>query len=90
MVITKPEFSRRMKDMAASGGPNYMGDLPDSYNLVVNTNNALITKIMLEPKKENQGRLIKQLYDLALVSQNMLKGKELTAFIERSMDLIED
>lgn len=90
MTITKPEFTRRMKDMAAAGGPDYMGDLPDQFNLVVNSNSPIITKIMLEPAKEKQGILIKQLYDLALISQNMLKGKELTDFIKRSMDLIEE
>jgi len=90
MIITQPEFMRRMKDMSAmgGGGMQFMGNMPEMYTLVVNTNHPLISRILTDSDPENQKRLAKQTTDLALLSQNMLKGEELTKFIKRSIDLI--
>lgn len=88
MQVIQPEFMRRMKDMAQFGGGNaYFGNLPEHYNLVVNTNHALIGKILEENDEETRGRVIRQLADLALLSQNLLKGEELTEFIRRSVEM---
>lgn len=90
ILITKPEWMRRMKDMAAvSGGGGGMGfgNLPDQLNLVVNTNHPLIGKV-LSTEGEEQGKLTTQLYDLALLSQNLLRGQKLTEFIKRSVGLM--
>ncbi len=89
MLITQPEFMRRMKDMSAmGGGMGYMGGFPDSYNLVVNANHGLVGKVIDEKDEETQGRLVSQLIDLALLSKNLLKGEKLTSFIKRSVELI--
>lgn len=91
-MITQPEFMRRMKDMQSLGGGGgmaFMGDMPETYNLIINTNNPLSGKILDEKKEENQNQMVKQVYDLALLSQNLLKGKKLTDFIKRSVDIIK-
>ncbi|TSA29554.1 MAG: molecular chaperone HtpG [Bacteroidetes bacterium] len=89
-MITQPEFMRRMKDMSMlGGGMGYMGDLPDHFNLVVNSNNPVIGKLLLEPDGGKQAATIKQLFDLALLAQGMLKGKELAEFIRRSTELVK-
>jgi len=91
-MITQNEFMRRMKDMQALGGGGgmaFMGDMPESYNLVVNTNNLLSGKILDEEKEEKQNEIVKQIYDLALLSQNLLKGEKLTNFIKRSVSIIK-
>ncbi len=90
MLITQPEFMRRMKEMSATGGGgmNFMGGFPETYNLVVNSNHPLISKIAAEKDVEQQKLLSKQSTDLALLSQGMLKGEELTKFIKRSIELI--
>ena len=89
-MIVQPEFMRRMKDMSAlGGGMAYMGNMPEQYNLVVNSNNPIITKILNDKESENQSNVIKQIYDLALLSQNLLKGQEMTDFIKRSVDIIK-
>lgn len=88
MLITQPEFMRRMKDMSALGGMSYMGNMPDSYNLVVNTNHPTVSKIVEQQDGEAQGKLVSQLIDLAMLSKNLLKGEKLTTFIKRSVDLI--
>jgi molecular chaperone HtpG len=64
-----------------------MGNMPDSFNLVVNTNHPIAEKI-LKKRQENRQKLVKQLYDLALLSQNLLKGASLTDFVERSIELV--
>jgi len=88
-MITQPEFMRRMKDMSAlGGGMGYMGELPDQYTLAVNTNNPVIGKLLLETDGAKQSETIKQLFDLALLAQGMLKGKDLAEFIRRSTDLV--
>jgi molecular chaperone HtpG len=91
MIITRPEFMRRMKEMSAMGGGGMMmmGELPDSCNLVVNTNHPLIVKIAETKDSTKKEGLIKQSVDLALLSQGMLKGEALTDFIKRSVDLID-
>jgi molecular chaperone HtpG len=90
VFITQPEFMRRMKDMSRLGGSApFMSDFPDTYNLVVNTNHRLIGKILEEADETRQAELIKQLTDLALLSQNLLKGEDLTKFIKRSVEIIK-
>ena len=89
MLITQPEFMRRMKDMSAmGGGMSYMGNMPDTYNLVINTNHPTVSKIIDETDEASQSKLISQLIDLAMLSKNLLKGEKLTTFIKRSVDLI--
>lgn len=89
MMITRPEFMRRMKDMSAlGGGMNMFGNMPEMHNLVVNTNHPLVTKIVSETDADTKKKLIKQTADLALLSQGLLKGEELTKFIKRSVDMI--
>jgi molecular chaperone HtpG len=89
LQITRPEFMRRMKDMSALGGMSYMGSLPDAYNLVVNSNHPLISKLNGNESTDENKKMVKQLFDLARLSQNLLKGEELTGFIKRSINLIE-
>lgn len=90
MLITRPEFMRRMKDMnqLGGGGMSFYGSMPDMYNLVVNANHPLISRILKEGDKEKQTSLARQATDLALLSQGLLKGEKLTAFIKRSVELI--
>ncbi|TDD97401.1 molecular chaperone HtpG [Flavobacterium cellulosilyticum] len=90
-IITQPEFMRRMKEMSQSGGGGMfgMGNMPEMYNLVVNTNSVLATNILNTQDKTAQESLVKQALDLAKLSQNLLKGEELTAFVKRSFDLIK-
>lgn len=90
-MITQPEFMRRMKEMQATGGGGMMGmgDFPEMYNLVVNTNNELVSEILNTKEKEKQDRLIQQAFDLAKLSQGLLKGEELTSFIKRSFEMVK-
>ncbi len=89
-MITQPEFMRRMKDMSALGGGMMgMDNLPDQYNLVVNANHPMMTKILDEKEEEKQDNIVKQVYDLALLSQNLLKGQSLSEFVKRSIDMID-
>ncbi len=90
-IITQPEFMRRMKEMSQSvgGGMFGMGNMPEMYNLVVNTNSDLATNILNTTDKSAQESLVKQALDLAKLSQNLLKGEELTAFVKRSFELIK-
>ena len=86
--IMLPEFMRRMKDMsAAGGGMNFMGAMPEVYNVVVNSNHPAVEKILKEASEESQKKIAKQVYDLALLSQGMLSGKDLTDFIKRSVEI---
>ncbi len=88
VFIMLPEFMRRMKDMsAAGGGMNFMGAMPEMYNVVVNSNHPVTQKILSEASVENQSKIAKQVYDLALLSQGMLSGKDLTDFIRRSVEI---
>lgn len=91
MQITNPEFMRRMKEMQAMGGgamSGFYGNMPEIYNLVVNSNHPLINKAVQEKDEAKKKEMLKQSSDLALLSQNLLKGEELTKFIKRSYDLI--
>ena len=89
VVITMSEFMRRMKDMSKAGGGGYamMGNMPDQYNVTINANHAIISKIIKARKAEKKAQLAKQAYDLAMLSQNLLSGKDLTDFIKRSVTL---
>jgi len=88
-VITLPEFMRRMKEMQQAGGNMFaMGDFPQMYNLIVNANSDLANEILKKPEDEKEA-LINQALDLAKLSQNLLKGKELTDFIKRSFELMK-
>ena len=89
VTVTLPEFSRRMKEMQMSGGMSFMGDMPLSYNVTINANHTLIQRI-LKAKAENKNKLSKQAYDLALLAQNLLTGKELSNFVERSEALLAE
>jgi molecular chaperone HtpG len=91
-IITQPEFMRRMKEMQQTGGGGGMfgmGNMPDMYNLVVNTNNELIGEILNTKTAKKKERLVNQALDLARLSQNLLKGEELTTFIKRSFEMIK-
>jgi molecular chaperone HtpG len=90
VVITMSEFMRRMKDMAKMGGGGYafMGSMPDSYSVAVNGNHGIIQKILKAETEEQKVKLAKQAYDLALLSQNMLTGADLTNFIKRSVEFV--
>ncbi|CAD7809893.1 Chaperone protein HtpG [Chryseobacterium aquaeductus] len=85
-TITQPEFIRRMKDMQATGGGGMfgMGGFPEMYNLVVNSNSEFASKILANDNAEEKSTQIKYALDLAKLSQNLLKGKDLTDFIQRS------
>ena len=87
-MLAQPEFMRRMKEMQQSGG-GAMGNLPDMYSLIVNTNHELVSKILNTRTEKKRNSLIKQSIDLAKLSQNSLTGKDLTEFINRSIDLIK-
>ena len=90
MMITQSEFMRRMKEQAeVGGGMMGMGNMPDSFNLVVNSNHPLISKILLEENADKKQQMAKQAADLAMLSKGLLKGEKLTAFIERSVSLID-
>jgi len=88
-IITQPEFMRRMKDMQQSGGNNMFGSMPEMHNVIINVNNDLVNTIFNSKSKAKRERLIKQSLDLARLSQNLLKGEELTSFIKRSFDIIK-
>jgi molecular chaperone HtpG len=90
IIITQPEFMRRMKEMSAlGGGYAYMRDMPDHYNLVVNTNHKAIQKVLHTENPEEKATLARQLTDLALLTQQLLKGEDLTKFVKRSIELLE-
>ena len=91
MTITQSEFMRRYKEMSQTGGGamGFYGELPDSYNLVVNTNHPLIEQVLTETDEAKQKQLVHQLTDLALLSNGLLKGEALSEFIKRSVSMIE-
>ncbi|MBD1366005.1 molecular chaperone HtpG [Mucilaginibacter sp. ZT4R22] len=89
VTVTMDEFMRRMKDMAAmGGGMSFYGSMPDNYNVIVNGNHKLISKILADENTDAQAQLAKQAFDLALLSQGLLTGAELTEFVNRSVSLI--
>ncbi len=85
-AINQPEFMRRMKEMSATGGGGMfgMGTFPEMYHLVVNTNSPLATAILNAKTDDEKQQLVKQAFDLARLSQGLLKGKELTDFVKRN------
>jgi molecular chaperone HtpG len=89
VTVTMDEFMRRMKDMAAmGGGMGFYGNMPDNYKVIVNGNHKLISRILQDDNTEVQAQLAKQAFDLALLSQGLLTGAELTEFVNRSVSLI--
>ena len=89
-MITQPEFMRRMKEMSMlGGGMGYMGELPEHFDLVANSNHPLSGKLLLSTEEEVQSKTIRHLFDLAMLSQNLLKGKELSDFIKRSGEMLQ-
>ncbi|HVY76140.1 MAG TPA: molecular chaperone HtpG [Puia sp.] len=92
VIATRPEFMRRMKDMAAMNGGGGMGafyaNMPDEITLTVNGNHPIYKNILGEQNTDKQQKLVHNLADLALLSQGLLKGNELTNFIQRSVELI--
>ena len=92
VVATRPEFMRRMKDMAAMQGASGMGafyaNMPDEVTLTVNGNHSVYKNILAEAVKEKQEKLVHNLADLALLSQGLLKGNSLTDFINRSVEMM--
>jgi molecular chaperone HtpG len=90
VTITMDEFMRRMKDMAAMGGGQmgFYGAIPDSYKVAINGNHKLVTKILKADSEAQQAQLAKQAFDLAMISQGMLTGADLTEFVNRSIELI--
>ena len=91
-TITVPEFMRRMKEMSMTGGGGFMGmdNMPEMYNLVVNTNHPLISKIVEEENEDTKKSMISEAKDLAMISQNLLHGEALTNFIERSFEKLSN
>lgn len=89
MIITQSEFMRRMKEQQMSGGGNMFGMMPEMYNLVVNSNHVLIGEIVSEKDDNRKKELVSQVVDLAMLSQNMLKGEAMDKFIQRSIKLIK-
>jgi molecular chaperone HtpG len=90
-IITEPEFLRRMKDMQKTGGGGMfgMGNMPEMYNLIVNTNHSLVGEILNTKTDKKRERLINQAIDLARLSKGLLKGEELTNFIARSYEMVK-
>ncbi len=89
VTVTMDEFMRRMKDMAAlGGGMSFYGSMPDNYNVAINANHKLVSKILAAGSEGEQTNLAKQAFDLAMLSQGMLTGPELTEFVNRSIALI--
>jgi molecular chaperone HtpG len=85
--IVVPEFFRRMKEMAmVGGGMDYMSNLPDQMNIVINGNHPLINRLVKAQTAEEKEKIARHTYDLALLAQNMLNGKDLTAFLNRSLE----
>lgn len=92
LTITQNEFMRRMKEMSEMGGggmASLYGEMPESYNLVVNTNHPLMSEVLKEEDKDKQTQILSQLKDLALLSQGLLKGEALNNFIQRSIGIIK-
>jgi molecular chaperone HtpG len=90
VVATRPEFMRRMKDMAAMNGGMgaFYANMPDEVTLTVNGNHPIYQNVLKEDDTDKQKKLVHNLADLALLSQGLLKGTELTDFIQRSVELI--
>jgi molecular chaperone HtpG len=90
VTATRPEFMRRMKDMAAVSGPmgSFYANMPDEVTLTVNGNHPVLGSILAETDADKQAKMARNLADLALLSQGLLKGSGLTEFINRSVELM--
>ncbi|MEO6949448.1 MAG: molecular chaperone HtpG [Ginsengibacter sp.] len=91
VIATRPEFMRRMKDMAMNGGGgmgSFYGNMPEEVTLTINGNHPVFQKILKTENVDDQGKIVKNLTDLALLSQGLLKGNHLTEFINRSVEMI--
>jgi molecular chaperone HtpG len=90
VVATRPEFMRRMKDMATMSGPgaSFYASMPDEVNLTINGNHPVIQTVLQTLDTDRQHKLVRNLADLALLSQGMLKGNDLTTFINRNVELM--
>ncbi|MEB2779424.1 molecular chaperone HtpG [Algoriphagus sp. C2-6-M1] len=90
VTITMEEFMRRMKEMAATGGGGmgFYGSLPDAYKVAINGNHPVVDKVLKAETEEEKTKIAKQAFDLALLSQGLLTGKDLTAFVKRSVELL--
>jgi len=89
-MITRPEFMRRMKEMSSTGGGyEFMANMPEQFNLVINTNHPLMKKVLSSDTENQKQAVIRQAVDLAMLSQGLLKGEALTGFIKRSVEMIK-
>lgn len=88
VLVTRPEYMRRMREMSAGGGMDFMGGMKENLNLVINTNHPLMNKILVDTDGEKQFDRMKQAVDLALLSQGLLKGESLSKFIKKSVELL--
>jgi molecular chaperone HtpG len=90
VTITMEEFMRRMKEMAQTGGGamSFYGSLPDAYKVAINGNHPMVDKILKSESEEEKTKLAKQSFDLALLAQGLLTGKDLTAFVKRSVEML--
>ncbi len=91
VMVTMSEWARRMKDMARTGGGGaygFLGAMPDQYTVSINSNHKVAQRVLQTENEEQQTQLAKQAYDLALLSQGMLTGADLTNFIRRSVELV--
>lgn len=87
--LIKPEMERRMRDVShLSGTADFLKNMPEKLNLVINGNHPVMSKILVQPSEEKQKEQIQHLYDMALLSQNMLKGEKLTRFLKRSVEML--
>lgn len=90
VMITRPEFMRRMKEMQMMQGMS-MNDFPDQYNVIVNTNHPIISQKLINMRsKEKIGRMVNHLFDLARLNQQMLSGEELSRFVKESIDIMAE
>ena len=88
IIVTQPEFIRRMMEQQKMGGAGFFGAFPESYQLVVNSNHPKVGEILVNTDEQVRVEKVKQLTDLAMLSQGMLKGEALSKFIERSIELV--
>ena len=88
-LITRPEFMRRMKEMAATGGGyEFMTGMGEQFNLIINANHPLMKKVISATSEDEKQKMMRQAVDLAMLSQGLLKGEALSGFIRRSVELI--
>jgi molecular chaperone HtpG len=88
IIVTQPEFIRRMMEQQRMGGGGFFGAFPETYNMVVNANHSKVGSLLETTDADEKKNKVKQLTDLALLSQGLLKGEELNNFIERSIAFI--